>query len=70
MTTSRAYTRLIAELEANKEYSATLRALVKEMTGALDALFEYPDNGTAVHPGALVWEDARTALAKAKQVAP
>lgn len=37
-----------------------------EMLAALEALVAFADNGTPLHPGAEVWDDARAAITAAK----
>jgi hypothetical protein len=50
----------------NAEADARLIAAAPELLEALKAMLEYANNGTAIHPGALVWDDARAAIAKAE----
>lgn len=41
-------------------------AAVPGLVAALEAVLEYGDNGSAVHPGALVLDQARAALRRAR----
>lgn len=49
------------ELNAN----AALIAAAPELLAALESLSEFADNHTPLHSGALVWTEARSAIAKA-----
>lgn len=48
-----------------QEANARLIAAAPQLLEALEALMEFADNGTPIHPGALVVNDARAAIAKA-----
>jgi hypothetical protein len=52
---------LNSQLDARK-----LRGQKEELRNALAALFEFWDNGTAIHPGAEVVEEARAVLKAAQ----
>ncbi len=38
----------------------------EDLLAALKALLEYPQGGSAVYPGALVWAEVRAAIARAE----
>lgn len=52
--------------QANAEYLARCWNTHDKLVAVLESLIEFWDNGTPVHPGAEVVQDARAALAKAK----
>lgn len=55
---------LEAEAAAGIAFNKRLIAEAPAMLEALKRLLQYPDMGTAIHPGCLDWEDVRAILAR------